>query len=146
MTSKKKIERSGVLPYYIDNGQIKILFMKPSDPRYGGDKFQMAKGKHEDGESPLEAGIREASEELGLFRGNIEHTHKLGNFLGRTHVYVCQIKDPSPEQFGDPCFETAETRWMTPEEFQAEGRDLHKPVIKAAVRYIEGRHDNGKDV
>lgn len=133
--AKKKIERSGVLPYYIDEGQIKILFMKPSNPKYGGSSFQMAKGKHEEGEGPEEAGLREAGEELGLFKGNIERTHKLGNFLGRTHVYVCKIKDT--DMFGDFCDETAETKWMTPEEFQAEGRDLHKPVVKAAVRYIQ---------
>ena len=132
--AKKKIYRSGVLPYYIDEGEIKILFMRPSNPKYGGDVFQMAKGKHEEGETPLEAGLREAGEELGLFSGNIEKTHSLGNFLGRTTVYVVKIKDP--EMFGDPHFETEETKWMTPEEFQAEGRDLHKPVVKAAVRWI----------
>lgn len=133
--TKKKIERSGVLPYYIDGGEIKILFMRPSNGKYGGDVFQMAKGKHEDGEDPLEAGLREANEELGLFKGNITNTHKLGVFLGRTHVYVVEIENP--DFFGDPHFETKETRWMTPEEFQAEGRDLHKPVVKAAVRWIE---------
>ncbi len=26
---------------------------------------------------------------------------------------------------------------MTPDEFYAEGRDLHKPVVKAAVRTIK---------
>lgn len=133
--AKKKVERSGVIPYYIDEGQIKMLFMKPSDARYGGDVFQIAKGKHEEGEDPLEAGLREANEELGLFKGNIDLTHKLGRFLGRTHIYVVRIKDP--DMFGDPHFETEETRWMTPEEFYEVGRDLHKPVVKAAVRFIE---------
>lgn len=133
--AKKKIYRSGVLPYYIEEGQIKILFMRPSDPKFGGKSFQMAKGKHEEGETAKEAGLREASEELGLFKGNIEHTHNLGKFLGRTHVYVAKIKDP--DMFGDPDAETEETKWMTPEEFQAEGRSLHKAVVKAAVRYIK---------
>jgi ADP-ribose pyrophosphatase YjhB (NUDIX family) len=133
--SKKKIERSGVLPYYIDDGEIKILFMRPSEPKYGGDVFQIAKGKHEEGETAEEAGLREGFEELGLYKGNIEHLHNLGVFLGRTTVFVAKIKDP--EMFGDPHFETKETKWMTPEQFQSEGRDLHKPVVKAAVRYIE---------
>lgn len=133
--AKKKIYRSGVLPYHIDEGQIKILFMRPSDPKFGGKSFQMAKGKHEEGETAKEAGLREAGEELGLFKGNIEHTHNLGKFLGRTHVFVARIKDPN--MFGDPDSETKETMWMTPEEFQANGRDLHKPVVKAAVRYIK---------
>lgn len=133
--AKKKVSRSGVLPYYIDKGEIKILFMKPSDAKYGGSSFQIAKGKHEEGETAKEAGLREAGEELGLFKGNIEHTHALGKFLGRTHIFVSKIKDP--DMFGDPHFETEETKWMTPDEFQSEGRDLHKPVVKAAVRYIE---------
>lgn len=135
--SRKKIDRSGVMPYYIDEEQIKILFMRPSDPKYGGDVFQIAKGKHEDGETAEEAGLREANEELGLYKGNIKHLHELGKFLGRTTMYVAEINDP--EMFGDPRFETKETKWMTPDEFQSEGRDLHKPVVKAAVRYIESR-------
>ncbi len=136
---KKKVERSGVLPYYIEDGDIKIMFMKPSNAKYGGAEFQMAKGKHEPGESAKEAGMREANEELGLFKGNVEHTKNLGVFLGRTTVFVCKIKDP--DMFGDCCDETDETKWMTPEEFQKEGRDLHKPVIKAAVRYIKKKED-----
>ena len=133
--SRKKIHRSGVLPYVIEDDEIQILFMKPSDPQFGGDVYQMAKGKHEEGETAEEAGLREAGEELGLFEGNVESKHNLGVFLGRTTVLVCKIKDK--DMFGDPHFETASTKWMTPEEFQKEGRDLHKPVVKAAVRHIK---------
>lgn len=134
--TKKKTYRSGVLPYVVEDGTIQILFMKPSNAKFGGDAFQMAKGKHEEGESALETGLREAGEELGLFTGNIEgEAHNLGKFLGRTSVYVCKIKDKG--MFGEPHFETGEVKWMTPEEFQAEGRDLHKPVVNAAVRYIK---------
>lgn len=139
----KKVERSGVIPYIIEDGQIKLMFMKPSDPKFGGDQFQIAKGKHEEGESAMEAGLREAGEELGLFVGNIEEAINLGTFLGRTTIVVAKIKDKA--LFGDPHFETKEVRWMTPEEFNNEGRDLHKPVIKAAVRIIkqkEGINDS----
>ena len=115
--------------------------MKPSDGKFGGDCFQMAKGKHEEGETAKETGLREGFEELGLLQDNIEHLHELGVFLGRTTVFVAKITDP--EMFGEPHFETEETRWMTPEEFQAEGRDLHKFVVKAAVRYIKERENLG---
>lgn len=131
----KKVERSGVIPYIIEDGQIKLMFMKPSDPKFGGDQFQIAKGKHEEGESAMEAGLREAGEELGLFTGNIEEATDLGKFLGRTTIVVAKIKDKT--LFGDPCFETKEVKWMTPDEFYTDGRDLHKPVIKAAVRIIK---------
>lgn len=140
--AKKKIERSGVIPYYIDDdGDIKMLMMKPANAAYGGTTYQVAKGKHDDGEDPLDAGMREAREEIGLFKGNVEHIHNLGVFLGRTHIFVAKIKDP--DMFGDPSTpdEVAETKWLTPEQFKEEGRDLHKPIIKAAVRYIKKAED-----
>lgn len=133
--SKKKIDRAGCLPYIIEDDEIQILFMLPADSKYGGDKFQIAKGKHEEGETQKETGMREAGEELGLFTGNIEHTHHLGKFLGRTDFYIVKIKDK--EHFGDPHFETKEVKWMTPGEFQKDGRGLHKPVVASAVRWIK---------
>lgn len=135
MSKKKGIDRSGCLPYYIKDGEIRIMYMLPSKEKYGGSKFQIAKGKHEEGESPLETGMREAGEELGLFQGNVIKTHHLGKFLGRTDFFIVKIKDP--DQFGDPHFETKETKWMTPDEFNADGRGIHKAVVKAAVRWIK---------
>lgn len=131
----KKIKRSGVIPYIIEDKEIKMMFMKPSDAKYGGDVFQIAKGKHEEDETALEAGLREASEELGLFEGNVIETFDLGTFLGRTSIFVTKIKDK--EMFGDPCDETETIAWLTMEEFEESGRDLHKPVVKAAVRLIK---------
>ena len=135
--SKKKIDRSGCLPYYIKDGEIQIMFMKPSDAKFGGEEYQMAKGKREDGETAEETGMREAREEIGLFSGNIEHTHHLGKFLGRTDVFVVKIKDPN--MFGDPSTpeEVKSIKWLTPEEFQKKGRGLHKSVVSAAVRWIK---------
>lgn len=133
----KKINRAGVIPYIIQNDKIQMLFMKPSDPTYGGDAFQIAKGKQETGESDAETAFREAGEELGLFPGNIDEKHNLGNFLGRTHVYLARIKDK--DMFGDPCEETGGTRWMSPEQFDGAGRPLHRPVVKAAVRMINDK-------
>lgn len=137
--ARKKIYRSGVIPYYVEDGEVTMLFMKPSDPKWGGKSFQIGKGKIEDGEDPEEAGLREATEELGLFVGNIEEVTKVGQFMGRTHVYIAKIKDK--DMFGDPHFETKETKWLTLDEFQKEGRDLHKPVIKSAVRLINKKEN-----
>lgn len=133
--AKKKIYRSGVIPYYVDDGEIHMMFMEPSDPTYGGESFQISKGKIEEGEDPEEAGVREAKEELGLFTGNVEHITKVGQFMGRTHVFVAKIKET--DMFGEPHFETRSTKWMTPDEFDKEGRALHRPVVKAAVRMIK---------
>jgi 8-oxo-dGTP pyrophosphatase MutT (NUDIX family) len=133
--AKKIIYRAGVIPYIVEDGEVKMLFMRPSDGKYGGDVFQLAKGKFEEGETAEEAGLREASEELGLFSGNVEQLTELGVFMVRTTVFIAKIKDK--DHFGEPHFETKEVKWMTAKEFQATGRDLHKPVIKAAVRKIE---------
>lgn len=131
----QKINRAGVIPYTLDGDKIEMLFMKPSNPKYGGDQYQIAKGKQEQGEDSEETAFREAGEELGLFDGNIIEKTKLGKFLGRTTVYLAHIKDKS--MFGDPCFETGSVKWLTPEQFQEEGRDLHKPVVKAALRKLQ---------
>lgn len=132
---KEKIYRAGVIPYYIKDGEIQMMFMQPSDPKYGGKDFQISKGKLEENESDKEAAFREAGEELGLFKGNVISDHNLGNFLGRTRVYVAEIKDP--KLFGDPHFETGAVKWMTPDEFDKIGRSLHRPIVKAAARWIK---------
>lgn len=133
---KKPIFRAGIIPYVIENENIiKMMFMKPSNPKFGTDFFQISKGHIEEGETDQLAALREGKEELGLFEGNILEIFDLGTFMGRTSLYVAKIKDK--EFFGDPHFETKEVKWMTPDEFYAEGRDLHKPVVKAAVRTIK---------
>ncbi len=133
--TKEIIYRAGVIPYYITDGEIKMLFMKPSKKKFGGSEFQIAKGKQEDGESDEETAFREASEELGLFSGNVSKRTDLGTFLGRTRVFLAKIDDP--DKFGDPCDETGEVSWMTPNEFKESGRCIHRPVVKAAVRKIK---------
>lgn len=134
--AKKIIYRAGLIPYVVEDGVIEMLFMKPSKEKFGGDTFQLCKGKLEPGETPEQAAVREAQEELGFFTGNVDsEIHKLGVFMGRTTVFFVRVKDKT--MFGDPHFETKETKWMTPEQFNSTGRGLHRPVIKAAVRAIK---------
>jgi len=137
---KKKVYRAGVIPYYIKEDKIQMLFQRPSAAKYGGKCWQLAKGKRESGETDEEAAFREANEELGLFIGNVINKYDLGVFLGRTRVFIAEIKDP--DMFGDTDSETESTKWMTPKEFQKEGRGLHKPIVKAAVRWIESQNNS----
>ncbi len=131
-----KIFRAGVIPYHFNKlGELRMLFMKPSDPNFGGDQFQISKGKQEEKELPFDAALREGSEELGLKVLNVQQVYPLGTFLGRTEVFLARIKDP--DDFNEPHFETGETKWMSLEEFKAEGRDIHKPVVKAAVEMLK---------
>ena len=130
--ARNKVYRAALIPFIEEGDEISMLFMKPSKPQYGGDKFQLAKGKQEEGESLVDTALREAKEELGLFEGNVLALEDIGEWLGRTTVFVCHIKDR--DMFGDPHYETGETRWMTLEDFDKDGRDLHKPIVKAAHR------------
>ena len=130
--ARRKVYRAALIPFVEEGDEVSMLFMKPSKPQYGGDKFQLAKGKQEEGESLVDTALREAKEELGLFEGNVLALEDIGEWLGRTTVFVCHIKDR--DMFGDPHYETGETRWMTLEDFDKDGRDLHKPIVKAAHR------------
>lgn len=131
---KGKLYRAGLLPYVIEDGVIKFLFMKPSDHRYGGDRFQIAKGKVEAGETSEQAAIREASEELGLVVDNIHTPTFLGEFLGRTSVYMAAVKNK--DLFVEPCSETSDTEWLTLAEYQSVGRALHLPIVQDAARTV----------
>lgn len=130
MERRHVVYRAGLIPFYKDaDGEIQMLFMQPSDTEYGGDAFQLAKGKLEDGEDAKTAAIREAREELGLFLGNVEVIREVGVFMGRTTVFVAKIRDP--DMFGEPGVETAAVRWMSLDQFWSEGRELHRPVVDA---------------
>ncbi len=133
---RKLVYRAGTIPYVVENGQINMLFMRPSDSEYGGFTYQLAKGKVEDEDKDhLEAALREAKEEVGLFIGNVIRTDEVGVFMGRTTVFITKVKNK--DMFGEPSFETESVKWMTPEQFQMDGRDLHKPVVQACVRMIK---------
>ncbi len=135
--AKKKINRGGLIPYYAKDGEIYMMFMKPSRAKYGGDSFQIAKGRQEPNEDIAQTAIREASEELGLFPGNIKHFDNIGVWLGRTTVFIAEMNDAA--LFGDPTTpdEVKEVKWMTLPEFMSVGRGLHKPIVQAAHRKIE---------
>lgn len=132
----EKIYRAGTIPVYInDDGVMEMLFMKPSDSRYGGPDYQIAKGRIEDNETPYETAIREAEEELGLRERNILETIDCGTWLGRTHIYVALVEDK--EDFGDFHFETESTKWFTLDQFVKSGRDIHRDIVRHAANLVE---------
>lgn len=135
----KKIYRAGTIPYFIENKTIKMLFMVPSDSRYGGDLPQIAKGKQEDDETLLETAFREAEEELGLKRSNVLNFFKVGTFLGRTEIFVAKILNFN--DFNEFNYETNRTIWLTDEEFYIHGRELHKEIIFEVVKLIKYKED-----
>jgi 8-oxo-dGTP pyrophosphatase MutT (NUDIX family) len=132
-----KIYRAGILPYYIEDNTIKYYLMKPSSPVYGGDRFQIAKGRIEKYENPKQAALREGFEELGLLEENIIKLDFLGEFLGRTYIYIAKIRNP--QKFSNFTFETGETKWLSYSEFKEIGRGIHIPVLEVAENIIKAQ-------
>lgn len=131
----KKVVRTGLIPYYYDsNGTLRMYFMTPSDPKYGGPDPQIAKGQIDKGENKKEAAIREAEEELGLVQDNIKSIFKA--FNGKPfNVYAALIDDP--KNFTKPHFETGSTHWFTLDEFEKVGRDFQKSIVTHVVAKIK---------
>lgn len=135
----EKIFRAGMIPYVILDGEIHMMFMKPSDTTYGGDAYQIAKGRQEDeNEKFISTAIREAKEELGLVQKNIKNIDDLGFVLGRTRLFICEVLDK--DNFIEPHFETESVIWMTEREFMQFGRDIHISVIRTAIEFIKAKH------
>lgn len=130
----EKVYRAGTIPYIVEDGEVQMMFMKPSDPMYGGPDWQLAKGKIEEGETAKEAALREAREEIGLFVGNVTLVEEVGVFMGRTTVFIARVT--SKDMFGMFGEETGDVKWLTMEQFMTEGRILHQPVVQAAYRLI----------
>lgn len=104
------------------------MFMRPSNPKYGGANYQIAKGRVDETDSDfLYTAIREGEEELGLIASNIKKIYYIGEFFGRTHIYVANIK--SIDKFTEFTDETESVVWMTADEFIQNGRELHKSVV-----------------
>lgn len=105
--NKKKILKSGFIPYFKNNKNTEILLMVPSDPNFGGDKPQFAKGEIEKDLSPLENALKEAEEELGLIVDNV----LFADFLCKKKNifwFYGEIKNKNLKPFS---FETKEVVW-----------------------------------
>lgn len=140
----------GVIPFYYNEvGDIKMCFMLPSgsetpwEGQHGSDDgvtvmYQIAKGSMESGETEWECALREGKEEIGLFEGNVDdHWQIPTKFVkGTLTLFVCKVKDPV--MFGDPLDKTevVGTRWMTVEEFDQQGRQSQRHIVKSAYSTI----------
>lgn len=135
MSAKSVIFRAGIIPYMITGDVIKYMFMKPSDSTYGGPDWQIAKGHIEkDDPDSMSAAVREGMEELGLRESNISSIQELGSFLGRTNIFLCEVKDMN--DFGDYHFETGGVIWLSAQQFHTMGRSLHRHIVDAAEKLL----------
>lgn len=144
-TLNERRGKAGCIPYVLDaNGEPRMAFMISSDANFGGPDPMIAKGGIDEGESPEQAGVREAQEELGLRTTNIvDGTLTLG-WQGQLrgmdstydfHVFTCQVDDVL--DFDKPDFETEEVVWMTAEEFMHRGRDTQRHIVLACLEKIK---------
>jgi 8-oxo-dGTP pyrophosphatase MutT (NUDIX family) len=143
-TGYEKGPRAGMLPYIRgEDGAIQYLMMISSDPKFGGPRPMLSKGKIEGTENAWEAAMREAEEELGLVPFNIrnttllcdEHRVELYSCAYQLTLYMGEVIDRGYfEKWGD---ETAYTQWMTLEEFRAEGRRDHVKYVELAEERLK---------
>lgn len=135
-------QKAGVIPYFInEEGITAMLFMIPSNPKFGGLLFQIAKGKIEPGENIQEAALREAEEEVGLRAENVKQIKSVGNAkitgIDDTYmlaIFVVEIKDP--KNFSQPHFETGKTAWLTLKQFKTLGRQSQLTLVTQANNTI----------
>lgn len=129
------LNRAGLIPFYVDGeGIIKMMFMVPTENEWIESVPQISKGRIEPGEMTLKAAIREAEEELGLKRSNLNRIEPVGQY-STIMFYVGQINDP--DDFGSfDTTETTTTMWLDLKEYVEEGRALHIPVVQDAVAKI----------
>lgn len=138
----EKRPRAGLIPFIKTAGEVAYLMMVSSDPKFGGPRPMISKGKIEDGESQFQCAIREAEEELGFKQRNIRGEY-LEIFQGRVELYsgaydlaVFGVEIQDRYDFDKWCDETEYTVWMTLDEFKEKGRRDHVRFVEALERRI----------
>ena len=125
-----------MIPWIETDEGIKMLFMKSSNPAYGGSKWQISKGHMEKGEKPLAAAVREAEEELGIRKSDISNVTLVGKFKlsGEVDDYVLHIYKAHMKttKLGPHDSEVGKVEWLTPKEFMSSGREMFKSIVKRA--------------
>jgi 8-oxo-dGTP pyrophosphatase MutT (NUDIX family) len=140
----EKRARAGLIPFrYDENGTIYYLLMVSSDPKFGGPRPMISKGKIEDGETPLVAAVREAEEELGFKQRNIrgeilsiaEGRQEL--YSGAYHLTVYGVEIQDRYDFDNWCDETEYTLWLSLDEFRQQGRRDHLKFLEALEEKVK---------
>ena len=116
-----------------------ILLLKSSNPMFGGSAWQLPKGGIDPGETPANAGFREAKEEAGLLESDVKNISNLGDFpmTGMTDTYVIHfisVETLKPKLSGQYHYETGATKWFTVEDALKVIKKNQKPVLLKAIQ------------
>ena len=134
--------RAGLIPYLISpNGQLVMGFMVPSDSAFGGTLPQIAKGTVDDGETDLQAAMREGEEELGVSSAHYASTpHLVATSVGNTPLVVYAVNILTCTNLNEPHFETGRVVFLTADEFYAIGRDWQRLAVSEIANKLESGH------
>lgn len=144
----EKRARAGLIPFLYDNGTVLYLMMVSSDPKFGGPRPMISKGKIEDGESPFEAAVREAEEELGFIRRNSRGEYfliadgRVQLYSGAYHLTVYGVEIQDRYDFDKWCSETEYTVWMSLDDFRKSGRRDHVKFVEELEKKVAKRAES----
>lgn len=140
----EKRARAGLIPYiFTETGELKFLTMVSSDPKFGGLRPMISKGKIELGETELDAAVREAIEELGFKIQNACGTLKevISEHViihsGSYNLTVFGVQVIDMYNFNKWNEETEYTVWLTADEFRTNGRKDHIKYIEILEKLIK---------
>lgn len=140
----EKRARAGLIPYLVgDDGLLQYLVMVASDSKFGGPRPMISKGKIEDGETALEAAVREAEEELGFKPRNVRgaileiYEGRQALYSGAYHLTVFGVEIQDRYDFDKWCDETSHTEWHDLESFRKVGRKDHVKFIEALEQKVK---------
>jgi 8-oxo-dGTP pyrophosphatase MutT (NUDIX family) len=140
----EKRARAGLIPFRRkEDGTLAYLMMVSSDPKFGGPRPMISKGKIEDGETTIQAAIREAEEELGFKQRNTRGEYiqlfdgRQELFSGAYHLTVYGVEIQDRYDFDKWCDETEFTTWMTLESFRTKGRKDHVKFVEALEQKVK---------
>lgn len=139
----EKRARAGLIPFRYEGDEVQYLLMVSSDPKFGGPRPMISKGKIEKGENALEAAIREAEEELGFKRRNIRgeiiplFDGRQELYSGAYHLSVYGVEIQDKYDFDKWCEETEYTVWFSLEAFKVEGRRDHIKFLEALEEKVK---------
>lgn len=139
----EKRARAGLIPFRRNkNGELKYLMMVSSDPKFGGPRPMISKGKIESNEGTLECAIREAEEELGFKKRNARgeifeiFSGRQELYSGAYHLTVYAVEIQDKYDFDKWCDETEYTVWMTLDSFREKGRRDHIKFLETLEERI----------